>query len=153
MTFALALLKRRWLTSFWGKALACTLLTAGLAQAQTPFGGLFSTPPAQPLPAPQSSPPPAFVAADGSTASAPGHRSQGHRRPLGRTALADPVAGGTHHCSWCDYNSPWGRCVGGVCDSLCCANDPWVEEANAAFFQDNPCPVTQTRLRPGHRPQ
>ncbi len=44
-----------------------------------------------------------------------------------------------------------GRFFGGLCEELCCP-DPcyepeWIAEANAAFFQDSPRPVTQTRLR------
>ena len=41
--------------------------------------------------------------------------------------------------------------MGGFCEELCCP-DPcyeprWIAEANAAFFQDSPRPVTQTRIR------
>ncbi len=53
--------------------------------------------------------------------------------------------GGSNSCD------PGHRLLGGLCDALCCP-DPcyeprWIAEANAAFFQDGPRPVTQTRVR------
>jgi hypothetical protein len=59
------------------------------------------------------------------------------------------VPGRTCH-PYCD-DSPCGRLFGGLYEGLCCP-DPcyepsWIPAANAAFFQDSPRPVTQTRIR------
>ncbi len=48
-------------------------------------------------------------------------------------------------------DTPCGRLFGGLYECLCCS-DPcyepsWIPAANAAFFQDSPRPVTQTRIR------
>jgi hypothetical protein len=58
---------------------------------------------------------------------------------------------GRHGCSAGDSTTVCGRFFGGLCEELCCP-DPcyeprWIPEANAAFFQDSPRPVTQTRIR------
>ncbi len=58
---------------------------------------------------------------------------------------------GREPCSWCDYDTVFGRCIGALYDCICCP-DPcyephWIAEANAAFFQDGARPVTQTRIR------
>lgn len=56
------------------------------------------------------------------------------------------------HCTGCGCDdSLCGRLLSGLYDNLCCP-DPcyeprWIPEANAAFFQDGPRPVTQTRIR------
>ncbi len=153
MFFSHVLPTPRWLKSLWGKALACTLLTAGLAQAQMPY----QTAPAQ------FSPPPAFIPSDGITApdfsiTDPQVQKAGCTScGMGNTAASygpsptSCVPGRTHCCTSCDYNTCWGRCIGGLYDSLCCP-DPcyepaWIPTANAAFFQDSPRPVTQTRIR------
>jgi hypothetical protein len=54
-------------------------------------------------------------------------------------------------CFLPDSDSVCGRLFGGICQELCCP-DPcyeprWLAEANAAFFQDSPRPITQTRIR------
>ncbi len=54
-------------------------------------------------------------------------------------------------CINTDSCDPGTRLFGGLCNALCCP-DPcyeprWIGEANAAFFQDGPRPVTQTRIR------
>jgi hypothetical protein len=54
-------------------------------------------------------------------------------------------------CSGCDSDWWGGRLFGGILEQLCCP-DPcyepmWIPAANAAFFQDSPRPVTQTRIR------
>jgi hypothetical protein len=54
----------------------------------------------------------------------------------------------------CDFGCPdsvFGRLFGGLCQEICCP-DPcyepsWIPAANAAFGQDSPRPVTQTRIR------
>jgi hypothetical protein len=48
-------------------------------------------------------------------------------------------------------DSTCARMFAGLCEELCCP-DPcyeprWIPEANAAFFQDGPRPVSQTRIR------
>src|SRR5262245_55331117 len=58
---------------------------------------------------------------------------------------------GRQNCSWCNYDTCWGRLIGGIYDCICCG-DPcyeprWLDEANAAFFQDGARPVTTTRIR------
>jgi hypothetical protein len=58
---------------------------------------------------------------------------------------------GRKPCTWCNYDTVFGRCLGGLYDCICCP-DPcyepsWIAEANQAFFQDGPRPVTQTRIR------
>ncbi len=58
---------------------------------------------------------------------------------------------GRKACAWCNDDTAWGRFVGGVYTCICCP-DPcyeprWLDEANAAFFQDGARPVTQTRIR------
>jgi hypothetical protein len=58
---------------------------------------------------------------------------------------------GRQNCSWCNYDTVWGRLIGGIYDCVCCP-DPcyeprWLDEANAAFFQDGARPVTTTRIR------
>jgi hypothetical protein len=65
-------------------------------------------------------------------------------------------ADGTCHagrfpCHGFDMDTWCGRCLGGLYEELCCP-DPcyepaWIPTANAAFFQDGPRPVTQTRIR------
>ena len=55
------------------------------------------------------------------------------------------------NCIGCDSDTCIGRLFCGFYREICCP-DPcyepaWVPAANAAFFQDNPRPVTQTRLR------
>ena len=57
-------------------------------------------------------------------------------------------------CQGCNRDTHIGRIFGGFYDELCCP-DPcyeprWIAEANAAFFQDGPRPVTQTRVRWDH---
>lgn len=54
-------------------------------------------------------------------------------------------------CHGCDTTTWHGRLWGGLYEELCCP-DPcyeprWLATANAAFFQDGPRPVTQTRIR------
>jgi hypothetical protein len=54
-------------------------------------------------------------------------------------------------CYPSDSDTVLGRLFGYFCEELCCP-DPcyeprWIPEANAAFFQDSPRPVTQTRIR------
>jgi Putative MetA-pathway of phenol degradation len=54
-------------------------------------------------------------------------------------------------CTGCNSDTLVGRLLGGFYDALCCP-DPcyeprWLPTANAAFFQDSPRPVTQTRLK------
>ncbi|HZZ81079.1 MAG TPA: hypothetical protein VFE62_21435 [Gemmataceae bacterium] len=54
-----------------------------------------------------------------------------------------------HGCG--DRDTVFGRFMGCLYDELCCP-DPcyeptWIPAANAAFFQDGPRPVTQTRIR------
>jgi hypothetical protein len=61
------------------------------------------------------------------------------------------VPGRSQCCSGIDTSTFCGRLIGGFCEELCCP-DPcyeprWIPEANAAFFQDSPRPVTQTRIR------
>jgi hypothetical protein len=61
------------------------------------------------------------------------------------------VPGRKPMCSGCTSDSLFGRLCGGLMDELCCP-DPcyepmWIPAANAAFFQDSPRPVTQTRIR------
>jgi hypothetical protein len=58
---------------------------------------------------------------------------------------------GRFMCNAFDNGSVCGRFCNGLCQEICCP-DPcyeprWIAEANAAFFQDSPRPVTQTRLR------
>jgi hypothetical protein len=60
------------------------------------------------------------------------------------------VPGRTCHRS-CESDSVCGRLFGGILEEICCP-DPcyepvWIPAANAAFFQDSPRPVTQTRIR------
>jgi hypothetical protein len=58
---------------------------------------------------------------------------------------------GRQNCSWCNYDTVWGRLIGGIYDCICCPDqcyEPrWLLEANAAFYQDGARPVTQTRIR------
>ena len=58
---------------------------------------------------------------------------------------------GRKHCSWCDYDTVWGRAIGAVYDCVCCPDNcyepRWIDTANAAFWQDGARPVTQTRIR------
>ena len=54
-------------------------------------------------------------------------------------------------CTGCNSDTHIGRLLGGFYDELCCP-DPcyeprWIPAVNAAFFQDSPRPVTQTRIR------
>ncbi len=54
-------------------------------------------------------------------------------------------------CTPIESNTACGRLFGGLYNGLCCP-DPcyepsWIPAANAAFFQDSPRPVTQTRIR------
>jgi hypothetical protein len=54
-------------------------------------------------------------------------------------------------CNGCDSDTCLGRFINGVYMGLCCP-DPcyeptWIAAENAAFFQDSPRPVTQTRIR------
>lgn len=61
------------------------------------------------------------------------------------------VPGRKKECMGSDSDSVCGRILGSLCEELCCP-DPcyeprWIAEANAAFFQDSPRPVTQTRIR------
>ncbi len=48
-------------------------------------------------------------------------------------------------------DSVFGRFFGGLCEQICCPDhcyEPsWIPAANAAFGQDSPRPVTQTRIR------
>jgi hypothetical protein len=58
---------------------------------------------------------------------------------------------GRYKCNVFDNSTVCGRFCCGLCQELCCP-DPcyeprWIAEANAAFFQDSPRPVTQTRIR------
>ena len=175
MIFSHPLPTRRWLKSFWGMALVCTLWTAGLARAQAPSSyrvllGLelmngssatdnpSATENPQSQPAPQFSPPPAFIPSDeGSITDTNLKKASCPSCGLGNSAAsygpgpAGCIPGRTHCCTWCNYDTLCGRCFGGFYDALCCP-DPcyepsWIPEANAAFFQDSPRPVTQTRIR------
>ena len=58
---------------------------------------------------------------------------------------------GRKPCRSCESDSLFGRLFGGILEEICCP-DPcyepmWIPAANAAFFQDSPRPVTQTRIR------
>lgn len=53
-------------------------------------------------------------------------------------------------CGTCDSVTPMGRLCGCIYEGICCP-DPcyeprWIAAANAAFFQDSPRPVTQTKI-------
>jgi hypothetical protein len=53
-------------------------------------------------------------------------------------------------CGTCDSVTPMGKLCSGIYENICCP-DPcyeprWIPAANAAFFQDSPRPVTQTRI-------
>jgi hypothetical protein len=54
-------------------------------------------------------------------------------------------------CEGCDADTCLGRLINGVYYGICCPDacyEPrWIPAANAAFFQDSPRPVTQTRIR------
>jgi hypothetical protein len=58
---------------------------------------------------------------------------------------------GRQNCSWANYDTVWGRCIGGIYDCICCPDqcyEPrWLDVANAAFFQEGARPKTTTRLR------
>ncbi len=58
---------------------------------------------------------------------------------------------GRQNCSWCNYDTVWGRIIGGLYDCICCPDqcyEPrYLLEANAAFYQDGARPVTMTRIR------
>jgi hypothetical protein len=58
---------------------------------------------------------------------------------------------GRKNCAWCGSDTLCGRIIGGIYDCICCPDqcyEPrWIDEANAAFFQDYARPVTTTRIR------
>jgi hypothetical protein len=139
-------------------ALACFLLTAGTLPAQSDAVSLPEGSPAV-LPAvggnaanlqpPTSGPSnpsvdPFVKQASGCCGMPPRHDLSDYGGNGGQC-----VPGRTCHPS-CD-DSPCGRLFGGLYEGLCCP-DPcyepsWIPAANAAFFQDSPRPVTQTRIR------
>jgi len=76
---------------------------------------------------------------------------QGGGDATGGIGAGNPCVPGRKPCSICNDDTPWGKCICGIYDGICCP-DPcyesrWIAEANAAFFQDSPRPVTQTRIR------
>ena len=151
-------------------AVGCVLATAGMLQAQTsesPSPSLSPPAPPQPLSPAARSAVGAPVTSTGGTPSvsifdpmvkpASGCASCGMRggcngcgaHDYGRSNL--PCVPGRQPCCGFDPSTVCGRLFGGLCEEFCCP-DPcyeprWIAEANAAFFQDSPRPVTQTRIR------
>jgi hypothetical protein len=80
-----------------------------------------------------------------------GHHGYGGGGGCGAGGCADGMCNGRPPCCYTDSDSFLGRCIGGLCEEICCV-DPcyeprWVALGNAAFFQDGPRPVTTTRIR------
>jgi hypothetical protein len=148
-------------------ALGCVLATVGTLQAQSsdvapaadraagPSGQPANAAPAAllpisqgPLPAPQGPPVPIF---DPMVKPASGCSGCGMAPYNGYGPSNNTCVPGRKQCHGIDTSSVCGRLFGGLCEELCCP-DPcyeprWIPEANAAFFQDSPRPVTQTRIR------
>jgi hypothetical protein len=161
------MLRVMWMKMKWAMkpttAIAGILALAGLARAQSEF--TFPMPPLPTTAAP--TPVQATLAPAQETPPAPGPRSPAvdpmiqqtsgccgnNLPPSNPSAYGHPpicVPGRTCH-SGCDDETPMHRLFGGLYYGLCCP-DPcyepsWIPAANAAFFQDSPRPVTQTRIR------
>jgi hypothetical protein len=129
--------------------LACFFLTAGTLRAQSEAVLPATSPAALPMvqePTGPSNPSvdPLVKPASGCCGMAPRHDLadygyDGHCVP-GRTCHPLP-----------EDDTPCGRLLAGIYNGICCP-DPcyepsWIAAANAAFFQDSPRPVTQTRIR------
>lgn len=136
-------------------ALACVVALADRLPAQTPPAELPGTlrsatprPVLDNLPAPPS----AFVdsqvrQASGCCAMPSLHGASSY----GCSASGNSCVPGQAGCTPGDCDSVFGRLLNGFYGEICCP-DPcyeprWIPAANAAFFQDSPRPVTQTRFR------
>jgi hypothetical protein len=145
-------------------AVGCVLAGAGMVQAQSfdlapqplpPLARPTIAAPVTPAPAPSSASAPIYdpmvkpasgCAGCGSGGCGSGGCNNNNYGPSNNTCVP-----GRQQCCGIPSDTVCGRFFGGLCEELCCP-DPcyeprWVPEANAAFFQDSPRPVTQTRIR------
>ena len=146
--------------TLWAGVLSCSLVSAGALPAQsteTPPQGLGA--PANVAPQASLAPPasealPAKPVVDPIVRQVSGCASCGLPGSSGASSYGCSGNGcvpGRTPCHPCTSDTICGRLFGGLCDEFCCP-DPcyeprWIPEANAAFFQDSPRPVTQTRIR------
>jgi hypothetical protein len=150
----------RKMTMMWASAVFCVLIGAAALQAQSGdrvLPAALRSPAADPvLDAPTAPANPIVDPAVQQTSGCAGCGLHGY----GGHGCAGGGCGGYggangcypgRHCHGCDPDSICGRLFGCFYDELCCP-DPcyepmWIPEANAAFFQDGPRPITQTRIR------
>lgn len=135
-------------------AIACLLAVAAVASAQPEGGGATIAPP-EPRQERAADRGQHNVIVDSQIKKASGCCSTPLGEGIGTYGCA--TCGGTNcvpgrNCTGCgDCDTTIGRLLNGFYDALCCP-DPcyeprWLPTANAAFFQDSPRPITQTRLR------
>lgn len=133
-------------------ALTCSLFTAGILQAQTEEPAPRLLPSALGGPAADKIPPPPPAAIVDPMVQKAGCCSMPPSHGAGSFGCgSNGCVPGRPPCLGCNSDTHIGRLFGGFYDSICCP-DPcyeprWIAEANSAFFQDSPRPVTQTRVR------